>query len=108
MSNIYIVAGPPGIGKSTYGQEYVDPNLEILKKDEIIAEQKSFGFRLHEHIAISKFLNNVNGNLNNGTDLALEITMCKPYHYDFVGQLKNDHPGTKFNLILFYSDDLQM
>jgi predicted ABC-type ATPase len=34
MSAIYIIAGPPGIGKSTRGHEFIDMGLDILNEDE--------------------------------------------------------------------------
>lgn len=107
MPNINIVSGPPGVGKSTFGQLFIGPHLPIVKKDEIIAEQKSFNYQLYEHVAISKFLNRVNEELSNERDIALELTMGKLHHYEFATQLKRDYPATRLNLILFFTDDLE-
>jgi broad-specificity NMP kinase len=35
MSQIFVIAGPPGVGKSTSGFEFVDADLEILNEDEM-------------------------------------------------------------------------
>ena len=35
MSKIYIIEGPPGIGKSTSGKHFVPPFFEILNHDSL-------------------------------------------------------------------------
>jgi len=44
MSVIHIVAGPPGIGKSTKGFDYIDESLDILNEDEMRFRYKTKGF----------------------------------------------------------------
>jgi hypothetical protein len=44
MSQIFIIAGPPGIGKSTNGADYIDPDLDILNEDDVNVKYKNMGF----------------------------------------------------------------
>lgn len=44
MSHIYIIAGPPGVGKSTRGNEFIDPEVEILNEDEVRHRYKNKGY----------------------------------------------------------------
>jgi predicted ABC-type ATPase len=104
---IHIIAGPPGIGKSTIGHQFVPPGMEILKKDELIATNKAFHDKLFAEIAIQKWLSTIKHNLANDLDFAFELNMGMPKHYDFVLPAKND-PQNKLNVILFFTDDLAM
>ena len=107
MSMIHIIAGPPGIGKSTIGHQFVPLGMEILKKDELVATNKAFHYKLFAEIAIQKWLSTIKHNLKNNLDFAFELNMGMPKHYDFVLPAKND-PQNKLNIILFFTDDLAM
>lgn len=54
MSYIYIIAGPPGVGKSTRGNEYIDPELEILNEDEIRHHYKIKGYADYNEYSLQK------------------------------------------------------
>ncbi|MFI5160496.1 MAG: hypothetical protein ACHQHN_04425 [Sphingobacteriales bacterium] len=108
MCSIYIVAGPPGIGKSTYGELFVPENLEIIKMDEIAEMNKAFHYKLHRELAISKFLNTIKYNLENNIDFAFEVNLGKQHHYEFALDAKHAREGNKLNVILFFTDDLAM
>ena len=41
MSEIFIIAGPPGIGKSSNGPDYIDPNFDTLNEDDIKLKYKN-------------------------------------------------------------------
>ena len=44
MSAIYIIAGPPGIGKSTRGHEFIDMELAVVNEDEMRFRYKAAGY----------------------------------------------------------------
>jgi predicted ABC-type ATPase len=108
MATIHIIAGPPGIGKSTLGHQFVPPGIEILKKDEMIATNKTFGFKIFQEIAIQNWLSAINRNISNNQDFAIELPMGVPTHYDFILKAKQTNPENKLNIVLLHTDDLAM
>jgi hypothetical protein len=52
MSVIHIIAGPPGIGKSTKGLEYIDEDLDILNEDEMRFRYRAKGFADYNEYSI--------------------------------------------------------
>jgi broad-specificity NMP kinase len=40
MSEIFIIAGPPGIGKSTMGSQYIPADLDLLNEDDMRLKYK--------------------------------------------------------------------
>lgn len=41
MSQIYIIASPPGVGKSTLRESFIPPEMDILNKDEMRFKYKA-------------------------------------------------------------------
>jgi predicted ABC-type ATPase len=41
MPKFYIIAGPPGIGKSVNSQLFLPPNIEIINHDNLFRQFKS-------------------------------------------------------------------
>lgn len=108
MSRITIIAGPPGVGKSTMGDQYVAPDIEIIKKDEIIQTNKSFHYKLFQQIAIQNWLSMINHKLHANTDFAFELNLGMPKHWNFVQSLKQQSLEHTLNVVLFFTDNLEM
>lgn len=108
MSQITIIAGPPGVGKSTNGLLYVPPGMEIIKKDEIIQSNKLFHYKLFQQIAIQNWLSTINNKLHANTDLTFELNLGMPKHWNFVQSLKQQNVEHKLNVVLFFTDILEM
>ncbi|MDP9079964.1 MAG: hypothetical protein M3O71_21265 [Bacteroidota bacterium] len=108
MSRITIIAGPPGVGKSTMGHLYVPPDMEIIKKDEIIQANKAFHYKLFQQIAIQNWLSTINNKLRVNTDFAFELNLGMPMHWDFAQSLKQQHADHTLNVVLFFTDNLEM
>jgi hypothetical protein len=47
VSVIHIIAGPPGIGKSTNGFDYIDEDLDILNEDEMRFKYRAKGYYIY-------------------------------------------------------------
>jgi len=108
MATIHIIAGPPGIGKSTSGHLFVPPGIEILKKDEMIANNKTFGFKIFQEIVIQQWLSAIRHKLSDDLEFAIELPMGMPHHYDFVRKSKEASSENKLNVVLLFTDDLSM
>jgi predicted ABC-type ATPase len=50
LAKIYIIAGPPGVGKSTSGSSVVPNGLTILDPDQIANRYKTQGFSDYKDI----------------------------------------------------------
>lgn len=57
LAKIFIISGPPGIGKSTSGSYFVPENLTIIDPDQIAQRYREQGFQDYKDI----------GNLNSAT-----------------------------------------
>jgi hypothetical protein len=44
MPIIHILAGPPGVGKSVNGFDFIPPGLKIIDQDDILLKYKAEGY----------------------------------------------------------------
>ena len=89
MPDIYIIAGPPGVGKSTTGSYYIPENLIILDPDKIAQRYREQGFKDYKDIGNLRFNELVRKELFTGKDFGIEINLGFQSHYDFVKSIKN-------------------
>lgn len=108
MANIYIIAGPPGVGKSTAGYFYVPEDLEILDPDQIANRYKEAGFSDYKDIGNLKFQNIVRGELFRCRDFAIELNLGFQSHYDYIKTLKNFSNENEIVVILFFTDKIEL
>ena len=108
MSHIYIIAGPPGVGKSTRGNEYIDPELEILNEDEIRHRYKIRGYADYNECSLQKVRGTVLQNLIKSKDFALELNLGFEHQYNYTLSLKRFSNEVKLDVILFFTDHLQL
>jgi len=55
LAKIYIIAGPPGIGKSTAGRYFIPHDVDIFDPDEISNRYKQAGFVDYKDIGNLRF-----------------------------------------------------
>jgi predicted ABC-type ATPase len=108
MSQIFVLAGPPGVGKSTAGFEFVDPDLEILNEDEMAFKYRTQGYPDYKEHAIHRFTQAIRTKLIRNEDIALELNLGYPEHYDYILSAKKFNSDNLLHIILFYTDDLQV
>jgi predicted ABC-type ATPase len=108
MSQIFVVAGPPGVGKSTTGFEYVDPELEILNEDEMAFKYRAQGYPDFKEHAIQRFTQAIRSKLIRNEDIALELNLGYPEHYDYILSAKKFRTDNTLHVILFYTDEIDL
>ena len=108
MSHVHIIAGPPGIGKSTRGSEFIDPELEILNKDEIRHRYRNKGYADYNEYSLQKVRSTVLQNLIKAKDFALELNLGFEHQYNYALSMKRFSNEVKLNVILFFTDHVQL
>lgn len=108
MSQIFVIAGPPGVGKSTSGFEFVDPELEILNEDEMAFKYRTQGYPDYKEQAIHRLTQVIRTKLIRNEDFALELNLGYPEHYDYILSAKKFRAENALHVILFYTNDLEM
>ena len=107
--NIYLIAGPPGIGKSTYGRELVPSHIPIVDHDLAAYQYKKKGFADYSQTASVKANQFIAERLANNSDFALELNLGYQSHYDYLLTLSlPKYKNRAFHLILFFTDDVNL
>lgn len=108
MATIYIIADPPGVGKSTNGTEFIPKNIDLLDADLIAHRYKEQGFVDYKDIGNWRFQSVLRDYLVSGKDFAVELNLGFQSHYDLVKRLKSFNKENKINVVLFNTNDLQL
>jgi predicted ABC-type ATPase len=108
MSNIYIIADPPGVGKTTLGYKFIDPDLDILDEDQMRFKYREKGYPDFNEHAIQRVSSIIRSKLIRDEDFAYELNLGYPEHYDYVLSAKRFNSDNRLHVILFHTDDLEM
>jgi len=108
MSVIQIIAGPPGIGKSTRGPDYISPDLDILNEDDMRLKYKEKGFVDYNEYSIYRVQDIIKQKLIRDEDFALELNLGFPHQYEYAISTKHFSRSNKLHVILFYTNSLQL
>jgi predicted ABC-type ATPase len=108
VSAINIIAGPPGIGKSTKGFDYIDEELDILNEDEMRFKYKARGFADYNEYSVYRVRDIIKRKLIRNEDIALELNLGYPHQYEYALAAKKFSTENKLNVILFFTDSLQL
>ena len=106
--NIYLIAGPPGIGKSTYGRELIPNHVPIVDHDLAAYQYKKKGVADYSELASLKANQFIDFCIKNGDDFALELNLGYQSHYDYVGGLAVARRNILIHLILFFTDHVEL
>ncbi len=106
MARVYVIAGPPGIGKSTSGDLFIPDNVVILDADMIAHRYKEQGFQDYKDIGNIRYQDLVRRALVSGEDFAIELNLGFQSHYDFASQIRAFNSENIFHIILYYTDDI--
>jgi predicted ABC-type ATPase len=105
--NIYIIAGPPGIGKSTSGYRFVPAEIPIIDQDLAAYQYRKEGFTDYQHLATLKSNQQIKDFLFAETDFALELNLGFLSHYDYLKSIASFNPTNSIHLILFYTNNVE-
>lgn len=105
---IYMIAGPPGIGKSTNSRDLIPIGIPIVDHDLASYQYKKQGFENYQDIASNRCNERVREYLNNNEDFALELNLGFQSHYDYLSYLAGFHPDNQVELLLFFTDDVKL
>lgn len=105
---IYMIAGPPGIGKSTHSKALIPVGTPIV--DHVLAsyQYKRLGFDDYKDIASKRCNERVREFLMNKEDFALELNLGFSSHYDYLTYISRFHRDNQVELILFFTDDIKL
>ncbi len=104
--NIYIVAGPPGIGKSTSSLRFLPKKTIIIDHDLAAYQYKKEGFADYKELGIMSGNQQIRSNLFAKESFALELNLGFQSHYDYLKSLAHFDSNNKIHLILFFTDSL--
>jgi predicted ABC-type ATPase len=108
MADIYIIAGPPGIGKSTLGYRSMPPEMDILNEDEMRFKYKAQGYADYNEYSIHRIRDTVRWNLIKDNDFALELNLGFKHQFEYTLSLKRLNFDNKLHIILFFTDDVDL
>ena len=105
---IYVVAGPPGIGKSTNAGEFIPVGVPIIDQDLAGYQYKKQGFSDYQDLASLRTNQRIKDYLLTGQDFALELNLGFESHYKYLKSIAYFDRGNRLDLLLFFTDDLTL
>jgi predicted ABC-type ATPase len=105
---IYLVAGPPGIGKITNVKELIPAGVPIIDQDLAAYQYKNRGFADYQDIASLTTNHRIRELLVNKEDFALELNLGFPSHYAYLKSIAAFDWSNQVNILLFFTDDLNL
>lgn len=106
--NIYILAGPPGSGKSTSSYRFVPRGLPIIDQDLAAYHYRKEGFADYQHLATIKSNQQIREYLFSSQDFALELNLGFQSHYDYLSSIVQFDPSNRIHLILYFTDSVEI
>lgn len=108
MPILYIIAGPPGVGKSTNSEDILPPSIPVLNHDKLNAEYKYRQVIDYEERANLRANAFIKESLLQKADFGIELNLGSDGHYDFLRWIKKFYPHYQIHVILFFTNDLQL
>ena len=109
MPILYIIAGPPGIGKSTNAYNFLlQSSGEILNHDKLNLYYKNKGLLDYEDLSNLKANDFIQEKLRLNTNFGVELNLGLESHYDFIRYVRKNHTNYSINVMLFFTDDIEL
>jgi predicted ABC-type ATPase len=108
MAKVYIVAGPPGIGKSTSGRHFVPPFIEIMNHDKLLLYYKYKKEIDYEDLANLKANKFILEQLTRKNDFGIELNLGFDNHYELLKFIKREYSHYQIEVILFFTDSIDI
>lgn len=104
---IYLIAGPPGVGKSTNAKKLVPKKAPIIDQDLAGYQYKKMGFGNYRDLASISTNHKIRENLFANEDFALELNLGFSSHYDYLKSIASAAAAKKIHLLMFFTDRLE-
>ena len=108
MAKIYIIAGTPGIGKSTSGKFFLPPTIEILNHDNLQLYFKQKSVINYEELSNLKANEFILKQLELNNDFGVELNLGLDNHYELLRFIKNKYAHYQIEIVLFHTDNIQI
>lgn len=108
MPQLFIIAGPPGVGKSTGGEDFAPPKISILNHDALFLYYKAKGEYNYDDLSNLKANDFIQQKLSNNEDFGVEINLGYENHYELLRYVKNKFPQYDITICLFFTDEIQL
>ncbi|TAE32517.1 MAG: hypothetical protein EAZ91_04135 [Cytophagales bacterium] len=105
---IYVIAGPPGIGKSTSGSSFIPLGTPIIDQDLAGYQYKKQGFADYQDLASLRSNAQVRDFLFAQQPFALELNLGFESHYSYLKSIAYFNPANQVHLFLFYTDHVAL
>ncbi len=108
MARIYVIAGAPGVGKSSAAHQFVPTGLDILDIDFFARVYKNNGNADYKFLANAKYRSLLSHCLFSKLDFAIELNLGFQEHYDHLRSIKNFDLNNDIIVVLFHTDDVEL
>ncbi|MFE2863813.1 MULTISPECIES: hypothetical protein [Sphingobacterium] len=102
MATIYVITGPPYIGKSTCGQYFIPEGIKILDPNLFVQSYAELGLK----DGYRRFEEQLLGLLSHDEDFAVEVNIVNKVHLQMLQDIKALYPENKIEMIFFYTDNM--
>ncbi len=108
MPLLFIIAGPPGVGKSSSGKLFQPPNIDILNHDALFIYYKAKGEDNYEDLSNLKANEFIQQKLSNNESFGVEINLGYDNHYELLRYVKRKFPKYAITVCLFFTNEIQL
>ena len=105
---IYVIAGPPGIGKSTNAKNLIPRKIPIIDQDLAGYQYKKQGFADYQDLASISTRQKIRDFLFAKESFALELNLGFSSHYEYLKSIAGFDPSNQIYLLLFFTDNLAL
>ena len=109
MPTIYIIAGPPGIGKSTNGSEFLLNSAgEVLNHDKLTLYYKNKGQIDYENLSNLKANSFIQEKFLLNLDFGVELNLGLENHYELIRYVRKNHANYLICVLMFFTNDIDL
>ena len=98
MPQLFIIAGPPGIGKSINGKKFISTNIDILNHDALFIHYRARGEAEYEDLSNLKANDFIQQKLSNNVYSGIEISL---WFDNLQNGCKKIFQNSSFKIIVF-------